>query len=69
MVELEELDADDLVVLKHHIDRHLKYTNSDIAKNILDNWEVTSKFFVKVMPTDYKKVLLERKAKAEKVNA
>jgi len=68
MVELEDLDADDLMVLKHHIERHLKYTDSDVAKNILDNWEVTSKFFVKVMPTDYKKVLLERKNKAGKVN-
>ncbi|MCC6582100.1 MAG: glutamate synthase subunit alpha, partial [Chitinophagales bacterium] len=68
MVALEDLDADDLDVLKHHIERHLKYTDSDVAKNILDNWEVTSKFFVKVMPTDYKKVLLERKNKAGKVN-
>jgi glutamate synthase domain-containing protein 3 len=37
-----------------------------VAKNILDNWEVTSKFFVKVMPTDYKKVLQERKNKERK---
>ena len=68
MVELEDVDTEDVVILKHHIERHLKYTNSDVAKNILDNWEVTSKFFVKVMPTDYKKVLQERKNKAEKVN-
>lgn len=67
MVELEDLESDDLDVLKHHIERHLKYTDSDVAKNILDNWEVTSKFFVKVMPTDYKKVLLERKIKNNKI--
>ncbi len=69
MVELESLDTEDITVLKHQIERHLHYTKSTIAKNILDNWEVTSKYFIKVMPTDYKKVLLERKAKAEKVNA
>ncbi|HQG38239.1 MAG TPA: hypothetical protein PLK15_03860, partial [Chitinophagales bacterium] len=69
MVELESLDTEDIAVLKHHIERHLHYTKSTIAKNILDNWEDTSKYFIKVMPTDYKKVLLERKAKAEKVNA
>ena len=68
MVELEDVDTEDVVILKHHIERHLKYTNSDVAKNILDNWEVTSKFFVKVMPTDYKKVLQERKNKVGKVN-
>ena len=67
MVELEDLDAEDLIILKHFIDRHIKYTGSNIAKNIIENWEVTSKFFVKVMPTDYKKVLLERKNKTGKV--
>jgi glutamate synthase (NADPH) large chain len=68
MVELEDLDAEDLDTLRFYIERHFSYTQSDIAKNILDNWEVTSKFFVKVMPTDYKKVLQERKNKAGKVN-
>ena len=68
MVALEDLDNEDVDTLKFYIERHYNYTKSDIAKNILDNWEVTSKFFVKVMPTDYKKVLAERKAKAGKVN-
>ena len=68
MVELEDLDDEDLSTLKYFIERHFKYTHSDVAKNILDNWEVTSKFFVKVMPGDYKRVLLERKNKTEKVN-
>ena len=68
MVELEDLDNEDLETLKFYIERHLKYTNSDIAKNILDNWEITSKYFIKVMPTEYKKVLAERKSKAEKVS-
>ena len=68
MVALEDLDNEDIDTLKFYIERHHNYTQSDIAKNILDNWEVTSRFFVKVMPTDYKKVLEERKAKAGKVN-
>lgn len=69
MVELEKPDAEDFEVLKKHIERHLKYTSSDVAKNILDNWDITSKFFVKVMPTDYKKVLAEQKEKAGKIGA
>lgn len=68
MVELEGLDTEDIDTLKFYIERHLKYTKSEVAKNILDNWEITSKYFVKVMPTDYKKVLLERKNKTNTVN-
>ncbi|MDB5225875.1 MAG: gltB, partial [Bacteroidota bacterium] len=68
MVELEDLEDEDLSTLNYFIERHYKYTHSDVAKNILDNWEVSSKFFVKVMPGDYKRVLLERKNKIEKVN-
>jgi glutamate synthase domain-containing protein 3 len=68
MVALEDLENEDLDTLKFYIERHLKYTNSDVAKNILDNWEITSKYFIKVMPTDYKKVLAERKVKASTIN-
>ena len=66
-LQLEDLENEDLDTLKFYIERHLKYTNSDVAKNILDNWEITSKYFIKVMPTDYKKVLAERKSKAETI--
>lgn len=68
MVELEALDAEDLALLQHHIERHLEYTKSEIAKNILDNWELTSKHFVKVMPTDYRKVLEAKKASAKELS-
>jgi glutamate synthase (ferredoxin) len=33
------------------------YTNSPLAKRILEDWENQSNHFVKVMPTDYKKAL------------
>jgi glutamate synthase (ferredoxin) len=33
------------------------YTNSPLAKRILDDWDNQSNHFVKVMPTDYKKAL------------
>ncbi|MEZ5054845.1 MAG: hypothetical protein R2807_08835 [Chitinophagales bacterium] len=69
MIDLEELDTEDFETLKFYINRHHAYTNSTIAKNILDNWDVTSKYFVKVMPTDYKNVLIARKANAESINA
>ena len=68
MVELETLDTEDLALLQHYIKRHLDYTQSEIAKNIIDNWDVTSKHFVKVMPTDYKKVLEAKKASAKELS-
>ncbi len=66
MVEFEELEVDaDINELKELIKNHLEYTGSTVAKEALDNWEQTLKQFVKVMPTDYKRVLNER-AEAEK---
>jgi glutamate synthase (NADPH/NADH) large chain len=60
MVELEDVSVDeDIDELKTLIENHLKYTGSDVAKAALDNWTETIKQFVKVMPTDYKRVLQE----------
>ena len=61
--ELEPLLEEDLSDLKGLILKHNKYTESTVAENILKNWENASKKFVKVMPTDYKRVLNEMKIK------
>jgi glutamate synthase (NADPH/NADH) large chain len=67
MVELEALEAEeDINEVKTLIENHLTYTGSDVAKAALDNWSETVKQFVKVMPTDYKRVLSEMK-KADEV--
>jgi glutamate synthase (NADPH/NADH) large chain len=57
--ELETLLAEDLNDLKNLITNHGNYTESTVAKQILDNWETESQKFLKVMPTDYKRVLNE----------
>lgn len=58
--ELEKVDAaDDIAELKTFIEDHHKYTASNVAKTILDNWDTELANFVKVMPTDYKRVLTE----------
>jgi len=60
MVELESLQVEeDINEVKTLIENHLRYTGSDVAKAALDNWPETVKQFVKVMPTDYKRVLQE----------
>ena len=68
MVELDPMEQEDLDKLRNHLEKHLAYTNSTTAKDILDNWEITSGYFVKVMPSDYKLVLQEKKAKKELIN-
>ncbi|MFT6037792.1 MAG: glutamate synthase (NADPH/NADH) large chain, partial [Candidatus Azotimanducaceae bacterium] len=58
-LELETVqDAEDIFELRSLIERHYKYTNSSIAKRVLDDWEEYLSQFLKVMPTDYKRVLL-----------
>jgi glutamate synthase (NADPH) large chain len=64
--ELEPVaDAADIEELKTLISNHLQYTGSTVAQQILDNWDASLAQFVKVMPTDYKRVLTEMAAKAK----
>jgi glutamate synthase (NADPH/NADH) large chain len=58
MVAIEELTQEDESILKLYVEQHLQYTNSDVAKGILDNWSESLAQFVKVMPQDFKKHLL-----------
>jgi len=44
------------------VERHLHYTNSAVARRILDDWEHYLPQFVKVMPVDYKRALAEMQA-------
>jgi glutamate synthase domain-containing protein 3 len=66
MVDMEAMTDEDKVDVKKLIERHLEYTGSEPAKNILKDWETTSDLFVKVMPRDYKAVLLTMKEKQAK---
>lgn len=61
-VELENVeDADDIAELHALISKHAELTNSSVAQNLLSDWESSIAKFVKVMPTDYKRVLQEMK--------
>jgi glutamate synthase (NADPH/NADH) large chain len=61
--ELEKVSAAaDILELKSLISKHQQYTGSTVASAILNNWEQSLAQFVKVMPTDYKRVLNERAA-------
>jgi len=70
MVELCPLeDPAEIAVVRGLIEDHLHYTGSTHAENILENFNHLLPRFVKVLPTDYKRVLEEeaaREAEAKK---
>jgi glutamate synthase (NADPH) large chain len=66
MVDLDPLDAEDTNLLMKIVSNHYQYTNSTVAKFILDDFENQMKNFIKVYPKDYKKVIKTRAA--EKVS-
>ncbi|MDT5068545.1 MAG: glutamate synthase large chain, partial [Mycobacterium sp.] len=66
MVELQRLEAEDLVWLHDVVARHSTLTGSTLAKSLLADWPRRSGQFTKIMPTDYQRVLqATRMAKAE----
>jgi len=57
MVLIETPDGEDLSWLQALLLRHQSATGSMVAERLLEDWETATEFFVKVMPTDYKRVL------------
>ena len=63
MVELESVwRPADKNLLKELVEKHYKWTASDRAKYILDNWNDAIGKFVKVLPSDYRKALEKMRA-------
>jgi glutamate synthase domain-containing protein 3 len=61
MVELEALlDDPDIHELRTLIERHKQFTGSAVAARLLADWPQTLRQFIKVMPTDYKRVLMQQ---------
>ncbi len=61
-VHFNHLNRADAAVLRGKIEKHLRYTGSARAKQILDNWSVFLPKFIKVMPTEYRRALQEMAA-------
>jgi glutamate synthase (NADPH/NADH) large chain len=66
MGDLLRFDAERLRVL---IERHLLYTGSVRARELLDDWDRALTCFVKVMPLDFRRALLELRAEREAAKA
>ena len=58
MVNLGRVEKpEEVLSLRGMVERHVKYTQSKLGKQILDLWEEMVPKFVKVMPKDYQRVL------------
>ncbi|WP_035285243.1 MULTISPECIES: glutamate synthase large subunit [Clostridium] len=69
MVEIEKLDDSDIDKVKSLIEEHVEATDSNLGKQLLLNWSIESKKFLKVVPNEYKKIItLIDKKKAEGLN-
>jgi glutamate synthase domain-containing protein 3 len=59
MVDLDRVEsAEEIAELKSLIERHAELTGSTRAAEILAAWDETLPKFIKVLPKDYKRVLL-----------
>jgi glutamate synthase (NADPH) large chain len=62
MADLEELDESDAAQLQALVERHYAETGSAVAARLLADWDAAVLAFGKVMPKDYKRVLLAARA-------
>ncbi|MCA1963287.1 MAG: glutamate synthase large subunit [Prosthecobacter sp.] len=69
MVDLETIHEDgDIALLEEMLEDHVEYTDSAVAKAILKDFDKALDSFVKVMPKDYKRVLIEAQKKMAELN-
>jgi glutamate synthase (NADPH/NADH) large chain len=58
----------DEIILKQYIEKHLRYTGSEVARQLLAHWEKTREGFKKVFPHEYRRALgeMHQQSKASK---
>jgi glutamate synthase (NADPH/NADH) large chain len=64
LVDVEPLNGEDSFLVRSLVQRHAVETESAVAARLLDNWDIESREFVKVMPRLYQRIL-EAIAQAE----
>jgi len=65
---MHDMTGFDALRLRKLIENHMHFTDSDRARHILDNWDEYLPKFVKVMPVDYRRALLEMQARNKDKN-
>jgi glutamate synthase domain-containing protein 2/glutamate synthase domain-containing protein 1/glutamate synthase domain-containing protein 3 len=64
--QLEELTESDALELRALVEEHERRTGSPVARRVLAEWDAVLPRFVKVFPTDYKRVLAEQAESEER---
>jgi glutamate synthase (NADPH) large chain len=59
LVGFDEITPEEALELRGFVEEHQRRTGSPVAQRILDSWDDELARFVKVMPHDYKRALLE----------
>jgi glutamate synthase (NADPH/NADH) large chain len=62
MVDIDPLEDADVEFLREVVSRHHAETGSAVAARLLTSWETAAQRFTKVMPKDYKRVLIAASA-------
>ncbi len=62
LVELEPLAAADAESVRRLVERHAEETGSTVAEKLLVEWAQSAERFTKIMPRDYKRVLIAMEA-------
>jgi glutamate synthase (NADPH/NADH) large chain len=65
MVDLDEMNEQDAEELRNLLEEHYTLTGSTVARFVLDDYQQQLKSFIKVLPRDYKKVLLQKQKQVE----
>jgi glutamate synthase (NADPH) large chain len=65
MVELETVEGDEIDRVRFLVEEHLERTGSRKAHELLDHWEAVARKLVKVMPSEYRRVLAEEASMPE----
>ena len=63
---MHDMIGGDAIRIRTLLERHIHYTDSDLARRIAKDFERLLPKFVKVMPVDYRRALMEIQAKAQK---
>lgn len=54
---LNSINQEQIDIVKEMIEKHVKYTKSQLAQNILNKWDAMLPKFLRVIPKDYKRMI------------
>ena len=56
---MQDMTKNDELRVRLLIEQHMHLTNSSKARHVIENWDMFLSKFVKIMPVDYRRALLD----------